>query len=102
MKIKCNISNLPKAPYTRPKIPESKKPGIPFEAMGHGQTKKERDWSAVNRGINKGKMGRPRFYTPAQDAVIRQMRQEGKSFKEIGEHLGRTGEAIRRRWYAIR
>lgn len=96
-KIKCDISKLPKPSLLKQSPPNGKK--LLKQSLPNG---KKRDWSLVNRGANNGKMGRPRFYTPAQDAVIKQLKAEGKSFKEIGDQLGRSGEAIRRRWYAIR
>lgn len=45
---------------------------------------------------------RKNHYTPAQDAVIREMRAQGKSYKEIGEQIDKSKEAVRRRWYLIR
>lgn len=36
-------------------------------------------------------------YTPAQDAVILEMRAQGKTYKEIADHLGRSRDAIRHR-----
>lgn len=40
-------------------------------------------------------------YTKAQDAVIVEMRAQGKTYKEIAEEIGRDKEAIRRRYYRI-
>lgn len=44
---------------------------------------------------------RRNHYTPAQDAVIVEMRAQGKTYKEIAEEIGRDKEAIRRRYYRI-
>ena len=41
------------------------------------------------------------FYTPAQDAVVKTMRAEGKSFREIAEQLGKSSESVRRRWHRL-
>lgn len=41
-------------------------------------------------------------YTRAQDAVIMQMRAEGISYAEIAEELGRSKEAVRRRWRVLK
>lgn len=57
--------------------------------------KKKCDWSKVRRG------NRSRFYTAAQDNVIREMRSDGKSFQEIADQLGRTKEAVRKRAQVI-
>ena len=35
-------------------------------------------------------------FTPAQDAVIKQMRAEGKLWREISDELGRSSESIRK------
>lgn len=40
-------------------------------------------------------------YTPAQDAVIREMRAQGKSYKEIGDQIGKSREAVRKRYNMI-
>lgn len=40
-------------------------------------------------------------YTPAQDAVIREMRAQGKSYKAIGEQIGKSKEAVRKRYNMI-
>ena len=45
--------------------------------------------------------GSRRRYTQAQDNVIRVMRREGKSFEEIADQLGRTKEAVRKRYNMI-
>lgn len=37
------------------------------------------------------------FYTPAQDAVIREMRKQGKSYREIGEQLGKSKDSVWKR-----
>lgn len=91
--LKCNVNKLPK-PL------EFSKPD--FNRPVNVTVVKKKPRKPINKGINHGVYGRPRFYTPAQDAVITQMRNEGKSFKEIGEEFGKSAEAIRRRWYLIR
>ena len=45
---------------------------------------------------------RKNHYTPAQDAVIREMKAQGKSNQAIGEQIGKSKEAVRRRWERIR
>lgn len=45
---------------------------------------------------------RKKHYTPAQDAVIREMKAQGKSNQAIGEQIGKSKEAVRRRWERIR
>lgn len=45
----------------------------------------------------RGKYGKSFFYTPQQDAVIRKMREQGKSFAEIGAELGKSANAVRKR-----
>ena len=40
-------------------------------------------------------------YTTAQDAVIREMRAQGKSYKEIGDQIGKSREAVRKRYNMI-
>jgi len=40
-------------------------------------------------------------YTPAQDAVIREMRVQGKSYEEIGDQIGKSKEAVRKRYNMI-
>ena len=86
MKLLCDPKKLPKTLF------ESKKQVVP---------EKKRDWSRVNRGINKGKYGRPVFWTEARCAVLRQLKEEGKSYKEIAEEMGKSSEACRRQWYVI-
>ena len=44
---------------------------------------------------------RRNHYTPAQDAVIREMKSQGKTFREIGDQIGKSPEAVRCRWYRI-
>lgn len=41
------------------------------------------------------------YYTAAQDAVIREMRAQGKSYKEIGDQIGKSREAVRKRYNMI-
>jgi DNA-binding NarL/FixJ family response regulator len=93
MKIKVDVSRLPKVPYSKPTILDVKKTVVSFHR--EDPVKKKRDWSKVRRG------NRSRFYTPEQDEVIREMRRQGKSFEEIGDQLGRSKEAVRRRFYVI-
>lgn len=40
---------------------------------------------------------RRNHYTEAQDAVIREMRAQGKTYREIGEQIGKSKEAVRKR-----
>lgn len=40
-------------------------------------------------------------FTPEQDAVIRQMRAEGKLWKEIGEELGRSSGSVRKHAHKV-
>ena len=100
MKILVDVSRLPEAPYSRPKLPADKKPEKPYETLpwqtqGKKQEEKKgkkRDWSKVRRG------SRPNwFYTPEQDKVIKEMRAQGKTYAEIGKELGRSPSAIRHR-----
>lgn len=93
MKIKVDVSRLPKVPYSKPTILDVKKTVV--SCHREDPVKKKRDWSKVRRG------NRSRFYTPEQDEVIREMRRQGKSFEEIGDQLGRSKEAVRRRSYVI-
>ena len=44
---------------------------------------------------------RRNHYTPAQDAVIKEMRSHGKTYREIGNEIGKSSEAVRRRWYLL-
>ena len=102
MRIKVNANRLPKPPcYSTVHLPKETENNS-LNIADSKDTSKKRDWSKVRRGINHGEMGRPRFYTPAQDAVIKQLKAEGRTFKEIGDQLGKSKEAIRRRWYTIR
>lgn len=87
IKLLCNPQKLPK-----PQLVKTDK--------REGQ-KSKRDWSKVNRGANEGKYGRPVFWTEARCAVLRQLKEEGKSYKEIGEEMGKSSEACRRQWYVI-
>lgn len=48
---------------------------------------------ALQPGIHRGK------WQPEEDALVIQMKQEGRSFAEIAKHVeGRTAEHIRERW----
>ena len=44
---------------------------------------------------------RRNHYTPAQDAVIKEMKSQGKTFREIADQIGKSPEAVRCRWYRI-
>ena len=44
---------------------------------------------------------RRNHYTSAQDAVITEMKMQGKTFREIGDEIDKSAEAVRRRWYRI-
>lgn len=37
------------------------------------------------------------FYTPEQDALIKEMRAQGKSYREIGRRLGKSKDAVWKR-----
>ena len=63
---------------------------------------KIRDWGKVHRGINNGKYGAPVFWTPERNAIVAQLRSEGKTFAEIGDEFGKSRDAVRRQWYNIR
>ena len=78
-KIICNIAMLPK-PYKYTARP----------VVTITEEKEER-----NLG------GRPKSYTPAQDAVIIEMKKKGATFPQIGEQIGKSSEAVRRRWYRL-
>ncbi len=82
-KVKCNIKSLPK-PKDYEKV---KKTGKSVEK---------------NVCISECVHRYARSYTKAQDDVIIQMRNEGRSYAEIADEIGKSKEAIRRRWYAIR
>ena len=100
MRLKCNPTKLP-SPYM-PKgfsavlpVTEAKETGETQDGTGETQDKetKKRDWSSVKRG----KYGSGFWWTEAQDAVLREMRAQGKSFSEIAEHLGRSKAAVQKR-----
>ena len=97
MRIKVDASKLPKVPYSKPEKqkPEEPENEIKADEEKEEPKKKKRDWSKVRRG------NRSRFYTAAQDNVIREMRANGKSFQEIADQLGRTKEAVRKRAQVI-
>ena len=40
-------------------------------------------------------------YSPQQDAVIKSMKAEGRSYQEIADNLGRTTESVKKRWYRL-
>jgi DNA-binding NarL/FixJ family response regulator len=66
------------------------------------KNKKKRKWNLVNRGINNGKYGAPVYWTPERNAVLKKLRLEGKTYKQIGYELGKSSDSIRRQWYNIR
>ncbi len=82
-RIKCNVNSLPEPP---------KYETVDGEANPVEET--EIESSAVYR--------RSFAYTPAQDAVIIQMRKENRTYADIAEEIGRSEEAVRRRWYALK
>ena len=45
----------------------------------------------------RGRCGSGFYWTPAQDAVIRELRAQGKSFPEIADQMGKSKEAVRKR-----
>lgn len=55
----------------------------------------------INRGVNCGAYGRPRFWTPERDAILIRLHNEGKNFTQIGNEFGKTRESVKSRWYAI-
>lgn len=72
----------------------------PGEKPDDGQeTPQKRDWSKVNRGINSGSYGRPVFWNEDRLRVLKDLRDQGKSYAEIAEEFGKTPEACRRQWY---
>lgn len=42
-----------------------------------------------------------RGYTKAQDAVIREMRTAGYTYKAIADEIGRSEKAVQMRWYRL-
>lgn len=60
-----------------------------------------RDWSKVNRGINNGAYGAPRFWTDERRKVLKELREQGLSFAKIGEEFNKSADACRRQWYYI-
>ena len=87
MKIKVDVARLPEPPY--PKTPVIKKP-------------EEKRFVLINRGKRRKRHRENWFYTPEHDAIIRTMRAEGKTFREIGDQLGRSDSAVRHRWKVIK
>lgn len=81
IKIKCDISKLPEAPYSKPKVPERKKPEIPYETMGHNRQKETK-----------------KPYTPEIDAQIIKWKKEQKSFYYMAEKLGRSAGGVLARY----
>lgn len=102
-KLKCDPLKLPEPKLPKPKVSEPIKTSTPWEAMDRKKRlKKSRDWKKVNRGVNNGKYGAPRFWTPERNAIILKLHEEGKTFAQIGEEFGKTSDAVRRQWYNIR
>ena len=97
MKIKVDVSRLPEALL----IGQKQEVTNAYEAVQEAR-EKIRDWGKVHRGINNGKYGAPIFWTPERNAIVAQLRSEGKTFAEIGEELGKSKDAVRRQWYNIR
>lgn len=71
----------------------------PSDGQEAQEAPKKRDWSKVNRGANKGEYGRPVFWNEARLRVLKDLRDQGKSYAEIAEEFGKTPEACRRQWY---
>lgn len=102
-KLKRDPLKIPAPKLSKPRIPGLKKPAIPFEAENRQEKlKKNNERRKVNRGINNGKYGAPVFWTPERNAVVKKLREEGKTYAQIGEELGKSKDAVRRQWYNIR
>lgn len=135
IKIKCDISKLPEAPYKPARKYDRKNPDIPFEECinkysvkgsprnkfytpeiddqimqmreeGHtaeeiakhfGRTKGAIESRIMRLRGARGRCGSGFYWTPAQDAVIRELRAQGKSFPEIADQMGKSKEAVRKR-----
>lgn len=105
LKLRCDPSKLPTPKIPKPKLQKQKAPDIPYEAENRQErlkNKKKRKWNLVNRGINNGKYGKPVYWTPERNAVLEKLRLEGKTYKQIGDELGKSSDSIRRQWYNIR
>ena len=90
-RVVCNVSALPV-----PRLPPTRPPVRRAADISSTSAPKPQDQSQ-----EKNLGGRPRTYTDAQDSVIRTMKAEGASFKQIGEQIGKSTEAVRRRWYRL-
>ena len=100
LKLRCDPSKLPTPKIPKPKMPNQKAPAENRqERLKH---KKKRKWNLVKRGINNGKYGAPVYWTPERNAVLKKLRLEGKTYKQIGDELGKSSDSIRRQWYNIR
>lgn len=87
------------APPAKIRIPVSRLPVPKFAPTKDIQpTKKD---FAEARQPSGPQGGRPKTYTKAQDAVIKDMRSKGASYKEIADQIGKSTEAVRRRWYRL-
>lgn len=98
MKLKCDPDKLPSTYIKKPVICKTPVPcetPLPEDAdVGKEPTNEnKRNWSLVNRG----KYGSGFWWTDAQDAVLIQMRSQGKSYAEIADHLGRSKDSVRKR-----
>ena len=102
LKLRCDPSKLPTPKIPKPKLQKQKAPDIPYEAENRQERLKKRKWNLVNRGINNGKYGTPVYWTPERNAVLAKLRLEGKTYKQIGDELGKSSDSIRRQWYNIR
>lgn len=75
------------------------------EGPGDGQEAQEapgkRDWSKVNRGVNNGSYGRPVFWNEARLRVLKDLREQGVSYKEIAKEFRKSPDACRRQWYKV-
>lgn len=86
MKIKVDVTRLPKAPYSRPKLPEAEAPDRPYENMNWGHKPVTTDSKRIEA------------YTPDVDAKIIQWHKEGKSFGYMAERLGRSPGGVKARY----
>ena len=100
LKLRCDPSKLPTPKIPKPKMPNQKAPAE--NRQERLKNKKKRKWNLVNRGINNGKYGAPVYWTPERNAVLKKLRLEGKTYKQIGDELGKSSDSIRRQWYNIR
>ena len=66
-------------------------------AQAFGRTKGAIESRIMRLRGARGRCGSGFYWTPAQDAVIRELRAQGKSFPEIADQMGKSKEAVRKR-----